>query len=82
MKRLILLMVIVLVAGCRSTIEPLGSPVETEMLTSSTTRTLEYRIPTIDVYECPIHGKGVSTFTISSGKVYCMDCLVERVAQY
>lgn len=67
-----------LLVGCATTrIEPLGEPT-VEAISTSTTTTLEYRLPTVDVYACHVHGRVVQTVTIR-GKEYCAQCLYEKL---
>jgi hypothetical protein len=69
----------ILLVGCISArITPLGAPKATELQMSHTTTTLEYKVPTIDVYECPVHGRVASIRKIKDG-VYCEACLFEKL---
>jgi hypothetical protein len=67
-----------LLVGCATTsIAPLGEPTA-ETISFDTTTTLDYKMPTVDVYSCPVHGRVVQTVTIR-GKEYCSHCLWEKL---
>ena len=67
-----------LLVGCTTTrIAPLGAPT-TEIISLETSTTLEYTLPTVDVYVCPSHGRIAQTVTIR-GKEYCSHCLWEKL---
>ena len=59
-------------------VRPLGSPTTNELTNLETVTTLEYRVPTVETWDCPRHGKVVDPFVIN-GEPYCRDCVLERI---
>ena len=69
----------ILLVGCRSArITPLGTPEVAELRPSDITTTLEYRVPTIQVFDCSIHGRVAAVRKIK-GEMYCEACLFEKL---
>ena len=58
-------------------VEPLGKP-KTEAVKFESHSTLEYEIPTVDIYDCPVHGRIAQVVEIRK-KPYCEHCLWEKV---
>ena len=77
--RAIAIILVMACVGC-NTLRPLGKPTVEQFYITQTQTTLEYTVPTYNVYQCTKHGRICSVKEIN-GKPYCEACLWEKVVK-